>query len=60
MAVPGASACSFWSVAQSRLLREGNADNVDWTQMVDTLDASLRDFAYVRQRPQERTAPQQV
>ena len=50
----------FWSAAQSRFLREGIADNADWAQMVDTLDASLRDFAHVRQRPQERTAPQQV
>ena len=50
----------FWSAAQSRFLREGIADNADWAQMVDTLDASLRDFAHVRRRPQERTAPQQV
>ena len=50
----------FWSAAQSRFLREGIADNADWAQVVDTLDASLRDFAHVRQRPQGRTAPQQV
>ena len=50
----------IWSPAQSRFLREGIADNADWTQVVSELDASLRDFAPVRQRPQERTAPQQV
>jgi hypothetical protein len=50
----------IWSPVQSQFLREGIADNADWAQVVDTLDASLRDFAHVRQRPQERTAPQQV
>jgi hypothetical protein len=45
---------------QSQFLREGIADNADWAQVVDTLDASLRDFAPVRQRPQERATPQQV
>ena len=50
----------FWSAVQSRFLREGIADNADWAQMVDTLDASLRDFAHASQRPQERTAPHQV
>ena len=50
----------FWSPAQSRFLREGIADNADWAQVVSELDASLRDFANVRQRPQERAAPQQV
>ena len=42
-----------WSPAQSRFLREGIADNADWAQVVSELDASLRDFAHVRQRPQE-------
>lgn len=50
----------FWSPAQSRFLREGIADNADWAQVVSELDASLRDFASDRQRPQERTAPPQV
>lgn len=45
---------------QSQFLREGIADNADWAQVVDTLDASLRDFAHVRQRLQGRNAPQQV
>lgn len=49
-----------WSAAQSRFLREGIADNADWAQVVSELDASLRDFANFRQRPQERTATQQV
>jgi len=43
----------FWSPAQSRFLREGIADNADWAQVVSELDASLRDFADVRQRPEE-------
>ena len=50
----------FWSPVQSRFLREGIADNADWAQLVGQLDASLRDFARDRQRPQERTAPPQV
>jgi hypothetical protein len=50
----------IWSPVQSQFLREGIADNADWAQVVDTLDASLRDFAPVRQRPQERATPQQV
>ena len=50
----------FWSPAQSRFLREGIADNADWAQVVSELDASLRDFRSDRQRPQERTATQQV
>ena len=50
----------FWSAAQSRFLREGIADNADWAQVVSELDASLRDFASVRQHPQERAATQQV
>ena len=50
----------IWSPAQSRFLREGIADNADWAQVVSELDASLRDFRSDRQRPQERTATQQV
>lgn len=50
----------FWSPAQSRFLREGIADNADWAQVVSELDASLRDFASERKRPQEGTAPPQV
>ena len=34
----------FWTTAQSCFLREGLADNADWAQVVDSLDASLRDF----------------
>ena len=50
----------IWSPAQSRFLREGIADNADWAQVVSELDASLRVFASDLQRPQERTATQQV
>jgi hypothetical protein len=50
----------IWSAAQSRFLGEGIAENADWAQVVSELDVSLRDFAPVRQRPQGRTAPQQV
>jgi hypothetical protein len=38
----------FWTPSQSCFLREGLADNADWTQVMDTLDASLREF-----RPEE-------
>lgn len=43
---------AFWSAAQSRFLGESLADNADWAQVVDELDASLRDFAPVTSRDQ--------
>jgi hypothetical protein len=45
----------FWSPVQSQFLREGIADNVNWAQMVDTLDVRLRDFASERRCTRETT-----
>ena len=32
----------FWNAAQARLLRETLAEDADWAEVVDHLDASLR------------------
>ena len=32
----------FWNEAQSQFLREEIADDADWAELVDSLDASLR------------------
>ncbi|WP_166269647.1 DUF2789 domain-containing protein [Marinobacter caseinilyticus] len=32
----------FWSESQSRFLREGIADDSDWAEIIDELDAQLR------------------
>ena len=32
----------FWNAAQSRMLREALAEDADWAEVVDHLDAALR------------------
>lgn len=33
---------SFWNPAQAALLREGMLDDSDWAEIIDSLDARLR------------------